>query len=224
MRFIRSLVLGAAATLPLLTVAASAQQFTMKLSSPTINDVTHEWMKAFKARWKARLEQLEESVGRYLAELDRADREPAAVSEGRVSRLKEKISSLKAQMQRLNQIGAPMHTTPDHQVSWTDPDARSMATSGRGKGIVGYNVQAPVDAKHHLIVAHELTHLGHDRTQLSPMSQPARRVPSGQSCDRRLFLPLLVPGLLLADCEDRLDQVGPRILGAPGRKRCSTKT
>jgi len=31
-----------------------------------------------------------------------------------------------------------------------------MATSGRGTGIVGYNVQAVVDAKHHLIVVHDV--------------------------------------------------------------------
>lgn len=62
---------------------------------------------------------------------------------------------------------------PDHQVSLTDPDARSMATSGRGTGIVGYNVQTAVDAKHHLIVVHEVTNLGHDRTQLSPMARQA---------------------------------------------------
>jgi transposase len=122
---------------------------------------------------QARMEQLEESVGRYLAELDRADREPTAVSEGHVSRLKEKITRVKEQMQRLNQIGAQMQATPDHQISLTDPDARSMATSGRGTGIVGYNVQTAVDAKHHLIVAHEVTNLGHDRTQLSPMAQQA---------------------------------------------------
>ena len=29
--------------------AANAQQFTMKLSSPTVNDAPHEWMKQFKA-------------------------------------------------------------------------------------------------------------------------------------------------------------------------------
>jgi hypothetical protein len=51
-----------------------------------------------------------------LLELDRADRQPAAVSEGRVSRLKEKINNPKEQMQRLNQIGAQMQATPDHQV------------------------------------------------------------------------------------------------------------
>jgi transposase len=122
---------------------------------------------------QARMQQLEESVGRYLAELDRADREPTAVSEGRVSRLKEKITHIKEQMQRLNQIGTQMQATPDRQISLTDPDARSMATSGRGTGIVGYNVQTAVDTKHHLIAAHEVTNLGHDRTQLSSMAQQA---------------------------------------------------
>ena len=122
---------------------------------------------------QARMEQLEESVGRYLAELDRADREPTAVNEERVPRLKEKITRIKGQMQHLNEIGAQMQATPDRQISLTDPDARSMATSGRGTGIVGYNVQTAVDAKHHLIVAHEVTNLGHDRTQLSPMARQA---------------------------------------------------
>lgn len=51
-----------------------------------------------------------------------------------------------------------------------------MATSGRGTGVVGYNVQAAVDAKHHMIVAHEVTNVGHDRTQLASMSKQAREV------------------------------------------------
>jgi transposase len=123
---------------------------------------------------QARMEQLEESVSRYLAELDRADREPSMVSEDRVSRLKEKIVGLKAQMQTLKEIGTQMQAVPDGQVSLTDPDARSMATSGRGTGMVGYNVQVAVDTRHHLMVAHEVTNLGHDRTQLVPMSQQAR--------------------------------------------------
>jgi transposase len=120
---------------------------------------------------KARMAQLEESVGRYLGELDRADRNPAAVSEGRVSHLKEKVSRLKEQMQRLKEIGEQLQAAPDHQVSLTDPDARSMATSGRGTGMVGYNVQTVVDTQHHLIVAHEVTNVGHDRQQLSTMAQ-----------------------------------------------------
>jgi transposase len=123
---------------------------------------------------KTRMEQLEESIGHYLAELDRADREPTAVSEDQVSRLKDKIAGMKAHIERLNEIGAQMQRAPDGQVSLTDPDARSMATSGRGTGIVGYNVQTAVDAKHHLIVAHEVTNVGHDRTQLASMAKQAR--------------------------------------------------
>jgi len=56
----------------------------------------------------------------------------------------------------------------------TDPDARSMATSGRGTGMVGYNVQTAVDTKRHMIVAHEVTNIGHDRDQLSSMAHQAR--------------------------------------------------
>src|SRR5256886_5976712 len=114
---------------------------------------------------KKRMQQLEESIGRYLAELDRADREPTLVTEGKVSRLKEKVAAVKAHMEYLKQIGQQLRAAPDGQVSLTDPDARSMATSGRGTGIVGYNVQTAVDTKHHLIVAHEVTNVGHDRTQ-----------------------------------------------------------
>src|SRR4030095_3275518 len=82
--------------------------------------------------------------------------------------------TVKAHMQQLTQIGERLRETPDGQVSLTDPDARSMATSGRGTGIVGYNVQTAVDTKHHLIVAYEVTNLGHDRTQLSSMAKQAR--------------------------------------------------
>ena len=123
---------------------------------------------------KARIEQLDESIERYLADLDRADREPTAVSEGQVLRLKDKIAGIRAQVERLNEIGEQMQQTPDRQISLTDPDARSIATSGRGTGVVGYNVQTAVDAKHHLIVAHEVTNLGHDRTQLATMAKQAR--------------------------------------------------
>jgi transposase len=123
---------------------------------------------------KARMEQLEQSIERYLDELDRADRQPAAVPAARVAHLKEKIAAVKAQMRKLGQIGRRLQRTPDQQVSLTDPDARSMATSGRGTGMVGYNVQTAVDTKHHMIVAHEVTNVGHDRTQLASMARLAR--------------------------------------------------
>src|SRR5437867_13411281 len=44
----------------------------------------------------------------------------------------------------------------------------------RDGGIVGYNVQTAVDAKHHLIVAHEVITDGVDRDQLAQMAEQAR--------------------------------------------------
>ena len=123
---------------------------------------------------QARTEQLEDSIKRYLVELDRADRDAAAVLPGRVAHLKEKIAKVKQQMQALEVIGKKMKASEDGQISLTDPDARSMATSGRGTGIVGYNVQTAVDVKHHMIVAHEVTNVGHDRSQLAHMAKLAK--------------------------------------------------
>jgi len=123
---------------------------------------------------KARQKQLEESVARYLAELDRADRDPTLLPEGRVPHLKDKLAKLRQQMEKLDAIEQQLQDAPDHQISLTDPDARSMATSGRGTGTVGYNVQAAVDAEHHLIVAHDVTNTGHDRAELSAMARKAK--------------------------------------------------
>ena len=121
-----------------------------------------------------RMEQVDASINCYLADLDRADRQESDVTEARTSRIKDKIAGLRRQMQFLKEMEQQVQAAPDKQVSLTDPDARSMATSGRGTGMVGYNVQTAVDAEHHLIVAHEVTNLGHDRTQLEPMALKAK--------------------------------------------------
>jgi hypothetical protein len=120
------------------------------------------------------MQQLEDSIARYMTELDRADREPALVTEDRVEHIKDKVETVKKQMRELKRIGKQMAQAPDGQISLTDPDARSMATSGRGTGLVGYNVQTAVDTKHHLILAHEVTNYGHDSDHLSSMAHQAR--------------------------------------------------
>ncbi|HYU11067.1 MAG TPA: IS1182 family transposase, partial [Stellaceae bacterium] len=121
-----------------------------------------------------RLEQADASIVRYLAALDRADREESDVAETKTTRIKDKIAGLRRQMQVLKAMEHTVQAAPDQQVSLTDPDARSMATSGRGTGVVGYNVQIAVDAEHHLIVAHEVTNQGYDRHQLAPMAFKAQ--------------------------------------------------
>ncbi len=119
--------------------------------------------------------QIEESIERYLQQLDSADRqEPSEALTTKTERLTEKVARLRQEMQRLKKLEARMLATPDQQISLTDPDARSMATSGRGSGVVGYNGQASVDIKNHLIVTHEMTNEGNDRSQLSPMSKKTK--------------------------------------------------
>ncbi len=127
------------------------------------------------AKMKRRMAQIEESVARYLHQLDSADRqEPSPALAMRTTRLEEKIAKLKKEMARLKVLDVERQASEDQQISLTDPDARSMATSGRGSGVVGYNVQAAVDCEHHLIVAHEVTNVGHDRAQLSPMAKQTK--------------------------------------------------
>jgi transposase len=129
------------------------------------------------AKMKRRMAQIEESVERYLRQLDSADRqEPSLARTTRMDHLQDKIAILKREMERLEKLEVQRLEAPDQQISLTDPDARSMATSGRGSGIVGYNVQASVDAKHHLIIAHEVTNEGSDRAQLSPIAKETKAV------------------------------------------------
>ena len=128
-----------------------------------------------RAKMQRRMAQIEESVARYLHQLDSADRqEPSLARATKSTRLKEKIAKLKEQMQRLEILKMQMLATPDQQISLTDPDSRSMATSGRGSGVVGYNVQVAVETRHHLIVAHEVTNVGTDRAQLAHMAEQAK--------------------------------------------------
>ena len=126
------------------------------------------------AKLQRRIEQIEQSIARYMAAMETADRREGEVASPKSVRLKEKIEVLKQQMQQFRDMEAVVKAAPDQQVSLTDPDARSMATSGKGTGIVGYNVQIAVDANHHLIVAHEVTNAGSDRAQLATMARLAQ--------------------------------------------------
>ena len=130
-----------------------------------------------RGKVERRSAQLEQSVARYLAQLDTADlQEPSEQLTAKTTHLKEKLVKLEVEMKRLAAMERLMLASPDQQISLTDPDSRSMATSGRGSGVVGYNVQVAVDTEHHLIVTHEVTNDGSDRAQLANIAGQAKQV------------------------------------------------
>lgn len=124
------------------------------------------------AKLQYRMKTIEDSINRYLKDLDTADRHEPQLAALKTERLQGNIAALKAQMQKLKEIEVQLQAAPDKQISQIDPDARAMKS--QGTGIVGYNVQTAVDAKHHLIVAHVVTNVGSDREQLSSMATMAR--------------------------------------------------
>jgi transposase len=125
-----------------------------------------------QAKMQRRMKEIEESIERYLADMDTADRAEPAVAQAKKERLQDKIAALKQRMGQLRKIKRQLAAAPEQQVSLTDPDARSM--NSRGSGIVGYNVQTAVDTQYHFIVAHEVTNVGTDRGHLATMARQAQ--------------------------------------------------
>jgi transposase len=123
-----------------------------------------------RAKMKRRLQELEASIARYLERLATADATEPPGDDAKT--LNDKVAALREEMQRLKKLEVRMLEAPDQQLSLTDPDARSM--NARGNGIVGYNVQSAVDSRHHLIIAHEVSNVGSDRRQLSPLARQAK--------------------------------------------------
>ena len=147
-------------------------QAVVAIDGSKFKAVNHRDKNFTENKMKRRQERLEKSIARYLAELDEADRSEGAMPEAKVTGLKDKLEKLEEEMARLRAIKRQMLEQPDKQLSLTDPDSRSMKT--RGQGIVGYNVQAAVEPENHLIVAHEVTNEGSDRTHLASMAKKAR--------------------------------------------------
>ena len=133
-----------------------------------------------REKLRRKLGEIDAAIARYMAELDRADAAEAESGEplprARLERLLRKLTHLVGQAERYRAVEGRMNTSGETQVSLSDPDARSMATTARMPRVVGYNVQSVVDAKNHLIVAHEVTMHGYDRDALSAMAFAARDV------------------------------------------------
>ncbi|MEO1538271.1 MAG: IS1182 family transposase [Pseudomonadota bacterium] len=128
-----------------------------------------------KAKIASRIKHLEASVENYIQQMVRIDRQESGKHRAeKVENLARRYGRIRQEITRLKHMDQALETTPDGQISLTDPDARSMATSARRSGLVGYNVQSAVGTETHLIVAHEVTNIGNDRGQLAPMAKAAK--------------------------------------------------
>jgi transposase len=176
-------------------------QSTVAIDSSKFKAVNNRDRNFTSVKADRRQEQLEQSIQRYLDALETADRTQPVGLAAKTKRLQEKIKKLRQQMRQLDEIKARLRSEPDGQLSMTDPDARSMATSRLGSALVGYNVQTAVDARHHLIVAHEVTNIASDRAQLSKMTLAAR-----ESMGKRMLHAIAdrgyFSGAQIKDCED----------------------
>jgi len=127
-----------------------------------------------RKKLKNRFAQIDKSIDKYLKQIISADRLEAPAAKVKTERLEHKINKLKKEVERLNKVEAQLESSPDKQISLTDPDSRAMRS--HTAGMIGYNVQTAVDVKHHIIVAHEVTNEGTDRSQLKNMATQAKQV------------------------------------------------
>lgn len=167
-----------------------------------------------------RVAHLEESAGRRGAKMERIDRQEARQSQApKVARIEEKPARIRQEVGRLDGIARQLEATPDGQMSLTDPDARSMATYGKGAGLVGCNVQTAVDTDTHLIVAHEVTNVGNDRAQLAPMARAAKAALGAEKLEAIADRGYFNGAELLAFYEDRITATAPRPETSGNRKK-----
>jgi len=140
------------------------------------------------------IEAIDMAIARYLEELQQADQTDTPASPGTpsdksaVAELQRKLAKIKERKTLLTNYQSRCQESSTGQVNLTDSDARQLRK--RGKSTVGYNVQAAVDAKHHLIATIEVTQEPTDLHLLDPIAQQAKEA---------LQLPADAPLRVLAD-------------------------
>src|SRR3984893_7792787 len=74
---------------------------------------------------------IDASIEHYMAALETADRQDGELAPAKSVRLKDKIATLKAQMQAFKAMEAEVHAEPDQQIWLTVPDALAMGLAAR---------------------------------------------------------------------------------------------
>lgn len=127
-----------------------------------------------KAKIDKLIEGIDKAISRYVTDLAEADEANNSVksNEGNAKELRRKLDKIKARKVVLEGHRATCEESPTGQANLTDPDCRQLKKNG--KTTIGYNVQAAVDAKHHLIATIEITQDGNDQHSLAPIAQQVK--------------------------------------------------
>ena len=126
-----------------------------------------------KAKLAKAMAESDERLGRYLKQLDEADKDDEDAPEaGTVARLQEKIAAIRERRERLEGHGKALAASGEDQISLTDPDARAMHSSSRVG--VGYNIQIAVDTRHKLIAEQQVHNKVSDLGLLTATAAAAR--------------------------------------------------
>jgi hypothetical protein len=119
------------------------------------------------------IKEIDEKIDAYLKGLDQQDQVETKIDHLTTEQIQEAITHLKAHRADIEKIQAQLEASGQSQITLTDPDSRLMHSSAKGSD-VAYNVQIVTDAKHKLIVAHEVTNDGDDSQQLANMAIQAK--------------------------------------------------
>jgi hypothetical protein len=129
-----------------------------------------------QAKLKRQLKALDKQIDQYLPRrMRQTRRKKTPPHKPKAEQLREKIEAMQRRQTELRERRQQMKDSGRSQLSRTDPDSRSMPVGGGEASIVGYNVQLSVDAKHKLIVDHEVANDVTDFGLLSDMAKGSRQ-------------------------------------------------
>ena len=134
------------------------------------NNISKSWS---PSKLDKELKKNEESIEKYLSDIEKLDDDPAPDAEDRKEVLQNKVERAKVRKDKFSEMKTALDETENDHFSLTDPDSRTIKKNG--KSCVGYNVQTAVDGEHKLIVCCEVTDKGNDLELLASMAKLAKK-------------------------------------------------
>ena len=116
--------------------------------------------------------RIDQRIAEYLGALDKGDEAETEMSGPGCRDLRQRIEALRSERDEYQGLLEGLEKSGEQQVSLTDPDSRLMRSGMRTE--MSYNVQTAVEAKHKLIVAHDVTNRVNDLHALGSMASKAK--------------------------------------------------